>query len=81
MERGGGGGQAGGAGRGVGVGVERGWEWGGGMHRKRVPGHLGVKLPATPAPPSPPQLTAVSHRGLIPDVSAQAGDIKKTVQS
>ena len=43
---------------------------------KRVPGHLRVKLPPTPAPPSPRQLTGVSRRGLIPDVSAPAGDVK-----
>ena len=33
---------------------------------QRAPGHLGVRLPATPAPPGPRQLSAVSHRGASP---------------
>ena len=44
-----------------------------------IPPHLGVKLSAIPEPPSPRRPTTVGHRGLLPDVSAQAGDVKKPV--
>ena len=50
------------------------------MHRIRVPGHLGVEL-SDPGTSEPRRPTTVDHRGLFPDVSAQAGDVQKNPPS
>ena len=43
----------------------------------RVPGHLGVKLPAIPAPPSPRQPTTVGHRGLLLALNVRMDGVRK----